>query len=104
MIEFGSGLVDESLELTVETNLPAKDAKNESCGEVTIGKRERVNCRLAKKVIGISFTALDSQQNVEGGLARKRDSGHGAQPKRASAGNGFPRRNSSVVMRFLPSS
>jgi hypothetical protein len=52
----------------------------------------------------MSLAAPDGQQNVEGGFARRRDDKHGAQPKRASAGNGFPRRNSSVVMRFLPSS
>jgi hypothetical protein len=52
----------------------------------------------------VSFAALDGQQNIEGSFARRRDGGHGAQPRRASAGSGFPRRNSSVVMRFLPSS
>ena len=103
-IEFGSRLLDQELELVIETNLPAKNAKDESCSQMAIVMRECVDRFRTQQVIGVSFAALDGQQNVEGGFTRWRDGGHGAQLKRASAGSGFPRRNSSVVMRFLPSS
>ena len=103
-IEFGSRLLDEKLELLIETNLPAENAEHESCSQMAIGGRECVDRFRTQQIIGVSFAALDGQQNIEGGFARWRDGGHGAQPKCASAGSGFPRRNSSVVMRFLPSS
>ena len=96
----GSG---EEFQLAIEEDLPAKHTEHECCGEMAVGGRERVDRLRTQQVIRVRVAALDSQQNVEGGFTCGRYRGQGGQPRRASAWSGFPRRNSSVVMRFLPS-
>ncbi len=101
-IEFFSGFGEE-FQLVIEEDLPAEHAEHESCGQMAVGGRERVDGSRAQQIIRVRVAALDSQQDFEGGFTCGRDGGQGGQPRRASAWSGFPRRNSSVVMRFLPS-
>lgn len=101
-IEFFSASGEDS-QLVIEQDLPAKHTEDKCRGEMAISGREPVDRWGTEMIVCMRVAALDGQQNPKGGIACWRDDAHRGQPSRASAGRGFPRRNSSVVMRFLPS-
>ena len=103
-IELGVGAGQQGAELVVELNLPAQHAQDQRRGQVAVGSGERVDGFAAQQIVGVGMAALDGHQNLEGGLARWGDLGHGPQPSHALAGSAIPRRNSAAARRFLPSS
>ena len=103
-IEPGIGTFQSRANLGIQPDLPAKHAQHQGGRQIAVGDAERIDFLASEQIVRVGLAALDGEKNVEGSLARGRDSRHGAQPRRASAASGFPRRNSAASRRFLPSS
>ena len=75
-IDPGIGAFQESLKLLVELNLPAEYAQDQGCGQVPVRRGESGDGFAAQQIVGVRMAALNSHEDVKGGVARGGDGGH----------------------------
>ena len=68
-IEFGVGVSEQSPDLVVEADLPAEDAEDHGCDQISIEGRESADGFVAQQVVSMRAVALDCHENYEGRLA-----------------------------------
>ena len=61
--------LEERANLSIEPELPTKDSKHESRGEIAIRSRQTIDRRAAKQLVRVTLPLLHGQQTVECCLA-----------------------------------